>query len=64
MLEMNSCIYIRENFSRKKPKGPLFGLKIPGNGFKRRGHRIQRLNLWSTIAALIGFVEKVQITVD
>ncbi len=31
MLKMNSCIYIEAKFSRKKSKGPPYGLKIPGN---------------------------------
>ncbi len=35
MLKMNSFIYIGEKFSRKKSKGPPFGLKIPGNDLKR-----------------------------
>ncbi len=34
MLEMNICIYIREQISRKKPKCPPVGLKISGNGLK------------------------------
>ncbi len=42
MLKMNSCIYMREKFSRKKPKGLPFGLKIPGNGFKRPGVRMYK----------------------
>jgi hypothetical protein len=55
MLEMNNCIHIREQISRKNQKGPPFGLKIAGNGFKRRGHRIQRFNMWSTEAARVWY---------
>ncbi len=34
MLKMNGLICIGEKFSRKKSKGPPFGLKIPGNDLK------------------------------